>query len=112
MEGFDGVPQDMEEAANWLRKAAEQGDAESQFYIGLLFENGDGVPQDLEEAARYYSLSAEQGHTEGQRGVQRINLTLGRHSISTEPLPDEEDWQYKIRQMVEQTRFEAPRRRD
>ena len=72
MEGFDGVPKDMEEAAKWFRKAAENGDAESQFYLGLLFEHGDGVPQDLEEAARYYSLSGDQGYTEGQRGLQRI----------------------------------------
>jgi TPR repeat protein len=110
-EGLDGVPKNPAEAAKWLRMAAEHGDKEAQFDLGLLFEHGDGLPQDLEEAARYYSLSAAQGHTEAQRGVQRIDMTLGRHSISTEPLPDEEDWQYQIRRMVEGTRFKPPSKR-
>jgi TPR repeat protein len=105
LQGVDGIPRDAAEASKWLRKAADQGDAESQFDLGYLFEQGDGVLQDLEEAARYYSLSAEQGYADGQRGVQRINLILGRHSISMERLPNEEDWQYQMRRMVEQTRF-------
>jgi TPR repeat protein len=111
MNGAEGVSKNMEEAANWLRKAADNGDAESQFCLGLLFEHGDGVPQDLEEAARYYSLSGDQGFTEGQRGLQRINMTLGRFTTSDEPLPDEDDFEYQIRRMVESTRFEAPKRR-
>jgi len=110
LQGVDGVPRDAAEASKWLRKAADQGDAESQFDIGYLFEQGDGVLQDLEEAARYYSLSAAQGYADGQRGVQRINLILGRHSISTERLPNEEEWQYQMRRMVEQTRFVPPRK--
>jgi uncharacterized protein len=112
MKGCDGVSQNLEEAAKWFHEAAEQNDVESQFYLGLLFEHGDGVAQDLEEAARYYSLCAAQGHTEGQRGLQRIDMTLGRYSISDEPLPGEEDWQYQIRRMVESTQFEPPRRRE
>jgi TPR repeat protein len=110
LKGVDGIPRDAAEASKWLRKAADQGDAESQFDIGYLFELGDGVLQDLEEAARYYGLSAEQGYADGQRGIQRINLILGRHSISTERLPNEEDWQYQMRRMVEQTRF-VPQRK-
>jgi TPR repeat protein len=112
MNGVEGVPKNMDEAAHWFRKAADNGDAESQFYTGLLFEHGDGVLQDLEEAARYYSLSGDQGYTEGQRGLQRINMTLGRYTVSDEPLPGEEDWEYEIRRMVESTRFEPPRKRE
>lgn len=111
LNGADGVPKNTIEAANWFRKAADSGDAESQFHIGLLHEHGDGVPQDLEEAARYYSLSGDQGYTEGQRGLQRINMTLGRYTIADELLPGEEDFEYQIRRMVESTRFEAPKRR-
>ena len=110
MNGVEGVSKNMEDAAHWFQKAADQGDAESQYNLGLLFEHGDGVLQDLEEAARYYSLSGGQGYTEGQRGLQRINITLGRWTASNEPLPDEEDWEYQIRRMVESTRFEPPKR--
>ena len=30
-----GVPQDFVQAANWYRKAAEQGGVEAQFYLGV-----------------------------------------------------------------------------
>ncbi len=42
----EGVPQDYAAAVGWYRKAAEQGDAESQFNLGLLYRQGQGVPQD------------------------------------------------------------------
>ena len=34
------------EAANWYRKAAEQGHANAQYKLGMCYENGRGVPQD------------------------------------------------------------------
>ena len=34
------------EAVAELRAAAEQGDAEAQANLGLMYENGRGVPQD------------------------------------------------------------------
>ncbi len=49
-----------------LRSAAEQGDAEVQFNLGLMYEQGQGVPQDYAEAVRWYRLAAEQGFTAAQ----------------------------------------------
>jgi TPR repeat protein len=46
-----GVPQDYAQAAIWYRKAAEQGSAEAQFNLGLLYDNGLGVPLDYSQAA-------------------------------------------------------------
>ncbi|MXX06074.1 MAG: protein kinase [Gammaproteobacteria bacterium] len=43
-----------------LVDAARDGDAESQFNMGIKYELGDGVPQDPLEAARWYRLAAEQ----------------------------------------------------
>ncbi|MDG2413917.1 MAG: hypothetical protein P8L99_05010 [Hyphomicrobiales bacterium] len=40
---------------------AEQGDAEAQFGLALMYEFGDGVPQDYAEAVKWYSLSAVLG---------------------------------------------------
>lgn len=110
LHGFDNVPKDIAEAAEWFRKAADAGDAESQFLLGLLFEDGEGVDQDMEEAARYYSMAADQGHVKAQQGLYHINLMLGRHSISTDPLPGEEDWQFRIRRAVESTHFKVSRK--
>jgi len=61
-----GVPQDYTEAAKWLRKAAEQGDASTQSRLGSLYYYGLGVPQDYEEALRWYRKAAEQGDAAAQ----------------------------------------------
>ena len=49
-----------------LRKAAEQGDAEAQYQLGLCYENGDGVDEDMTQAASWYRKSAEQGNADAQ----------------------------------------------
>ncbi len=40
---------------------AEQGDADAQHSLGVMYESGWGVPQDDKEAVRLYTLAAEQG---------------------------------------------------
>jgi uncharacterized protein len=60
------VPQDKAEAVRWFRLAAEQGLANAQYNLGLMYEYGHGVPQDYAEAVRWYRLAAEQGITSAQ----------------------------------------------
>ena len=45
----------------WYRLAAEQGLAEAQTHLGVMYADGRGVPQDYAEAVRWYRLAAEQG---------------------------------------------------
>ena len=49
-----------------LRALAEQGDAQVQFNLGLMYAAGRGVPQDDAEAVRWYRLAAEQGNADAQ----------------------------------------------
>ena len=49
-----------------LRKAAEQGDAQSQYYFGILCKFGRGVEKDETEAVSWFLKAAEQGHIEAQ----------------------------------------------
>jgi len=42
-------------------KAAEQGDAEAQHSLGLMYANGQGVTQDYKEAVKWYAKAAEKG---------------------------------------------------
>jgi len=42
--------------------AAEEGDAEAQFALGLKYCSESGPAQDLEQAARWYRKAAEQDH--------------------------------------------------
>ena len=45
-----------------LRKEANEGNAEAQFELGLMYENGRVVKRDFEKAVEWYTKSAEQGH--------------------------------------------------
>ena len=48
------------------RPLAEQGNADAQFNLGLMYDNGQGVTQDYKEAARLYGLAAAQGNAKAQ----------------------------------------------
>jgi len=61
-----GVPKDDVETVKWLRKAAEQGDAESQYILARMYAKGDGVSQDYTEAAKWCCKAAEQGQPVAQ----------------------------------------------
>lgn len=105
LQGADEVPKDYVEAGVWLRKAADAGDAQAQVSLADLLVRGKGVEKDLEEAARYFSLAAEQGDSDGQQGLKFINILLGRWTVSEERLPGEEECDFKMRKMIESTRF-------
>ncbi len=49
-----------------FRVLAEQGDANAQFNLGVMYDMGQGVPQDDTEAVRWYRLAAEQGFDTAQ----------------------------------------------
>jgi len=57
---------DYVEALKYWRPLAEQGDAELQFTIGLIYNYGQGVPQDYAEAVSWFRLTAEQGDARAQ----------------------------------------------
>jgi len=44
-----GVPQNYSEAADWYRRAAEQGHVDAQVSLGQLYQTGRGVPLDVEQ---------------------------------------------------------------
>jgi len=45
---------------------AEQGNAISQFHMGIMYEIGEGVAQDFKEAVKWYYLAAKQGYGKAQ----------------------------------------------
>ena len=49
-----------------LRKDAERGDADAQWFLGYCYEKGKGVAKDYTEAVKWYRKSAEQGYAEAQ----------------------------------------------
>jgi TPR repeat protein len=49
-----GVSQNLAEAAEWYRKAAEQGVTYAQNNLAVMYERGEGVPRDLRAALEWY----------------------------------------------------------
>tara|TARA_B100001105_G_scaffold174513_1_gene140621 strand:- start:446 stop:796 length:351 start_codon:yes stop_codon:yes gene_type:complete len=48
------------------KRLAEQGLANAQYSLGLMYDEGEGVPENDAEAVRWYRLAAEQGNTLAQ----------------------------------------------
>ena len=48
------------------RPLAEQGTADAQHMLGIMYANGQSVPQDYAEAVKWYRLAAEQGSANAQ----------------------------------------------
>ena len=63
------VQQSGAEAVTSYVKAAEQGDAWAQTWLGWIYSYGKGVPQSYEEAAKWYSRAALQGNATAQNNL-------------------------------------------
>ncbi|QSH95232.1 tetratricopeptide repeat protein [Treponema phagedenis] len=55
-----------EEIFSQCLERAEQGDAESQYKLGLMYYNGEGTEVDKEKALYWYTKAAEQGVVKAQ----------------------------------------------
>ena len=53
----------------WYRLAADQGDAEARYNLGLMYDTGQGVPQDYAQAVKWYRLAADQGDARAQNNL-------------------------------------------
>lgn len=58
-------------ALYFWRPLADQGKADIQFNLGIMYEKGQGVTQDYTEAAKWYRKSAEKGNA-----IAQFNLGL------------------------------------
>ena len=66
---------DYSEAAKWYRKAADQGHAGAQLYLGILLAQGQGVEQDVVEAYKWLEL-AKQGSFMDRRAAKECQGKL------------------------------------
>ena len=65
--GFDAYKSgDYATALREWNPLAEQGDANAQFFMGMMYEKGHGVPQDYKTAVKWWILAAEQGNAFAQ----------------------------------------------
>ena len=70
-----GIEKNPEEAVKLFRRAAEEGHALGQAYLGHCYEEGFGVDRDSEQAVIWLGKAAEQGD---EYGKERLQLLLSR----------------------------------
>lgn len=70
------MPQNYESAVEWWLKAAEQGSAAAQIYLGDAYENGKGVPQSYEKAIEWYQIAANRGSGYAKQKIMDIWKSL------------------------------------
>ena len=69
-----GVRQDVAQAAQWFRKAAEQGVANAQNNLGVAYYKGHGVRQDLALAQEWFGKACDNGYQDGCDNYRRLKL--------------------------------------
>jgi TPR repeat protein len=68
-----GVQQDAAEAVKWIIKAAEQGDVDAQYMLGVSYYGLiEGVPEDRVEAKKWLRKAAAQGCAEAQEFLNKV----------------------------------------
>ena len=66
---------DYETARRALTPEAESGDADAQYYLGLMYVKGRGVQKDAKTAAAWFRKAAEQGKAEAQFDLGHLYRT-------------------------------------
>lgn len=62
-----------EDESALYRKAADQGDVDAQFNLGVMYENGQGgLAKDDAQAVTWYQKAAEQGDAKAQANINRL----------------------------------------
>jgi hypothetical protein len=70
------------EAVIWLARAADQGDAESQYDLGLILYKGKLVPRDHVAAVQWILLAADSSHSEARQLLKEMELLLSPDGLA------------------------------
>ena len=82
-----GVPRDEAVSVGWIQRAADQGDAGAQFYLGSRFHRaslgvGRTAPAESRiEAYKWLHLAAAQGYKGSEAAFEQITLTMSRPEV-------------------------------
>ncbi len=69
------MSQNYAEAAEWYRKAADEGNANAQYSLGHMYQFEQGVRQDSREAANWFQKAAERGNSAARKRLEKIRAT-------------------------------------
>jgi localization factor PodJL len=69
-------------AAEWFRKGADRGVADSQYNLGILYARGIGVEHNFAEAYKWFSLAAKEGDKDAAKKRDDIAAHLDQQSLA------------------------------
>ena len=90
------VPLNRLEAANWYRKAALQGHAKAQYFLGELYANGQGVPEDYVQSYAWMLLAKNGGDQKA-----KVNIEILAGEMTEDQISDAQLLVSKLRQQIE-----------
>ena len=62
MYGGNGVEQNYDAALDWFMKAAELGDSDAMYNLGVMYYSGEGVEMDESTANEWFKKAADAGN--------------------------------------------------
>ena len=76
------MPKDDAEGVKWIRRAADQGLARTQFYLGAAYELGIGVPKDYIQGYMWHNLASAQGHEKAKEDKLKLSKKMTKEEIA------------------------------
>ena len=76
------MPKNLPEGAKWYRKAADQGHAEAQAFLGYAYFTGEGVTQSDIKAYVWLSVSKINGLRAGKRWLKKLRKRMTKQQIA------------------------------
>jgi TPR repeat protein len=77
----DGLKKDSTEAAKWYRKAAENGEVNSQYILGFYYATGNGVTQSDVNAYKWWNIAAKQGYEDAIHNLGILAARMSQEDI-------------------------------
>jgi uncharacterized protein len=100
--GEEGFPQDLAIARQWHQRAAEQGDADSQYDLGWMWLEGEGGPADSDAGLSWLEACAAQEHLTSERAADYLANIFEEGRFDLEADPEEaERWRTRQRELAE-----------
>ena len=66
----------------WYKLAAEQGVAQAQYNLGVIYGTGQGVTQDYVQAHKWYNIAGANGEEAGRKNRNIIEKRMTLKDIS------------------------------
>ena len=79
--GAEGEPDKLPEAAQWCRRAAEQGMVNAMDMLGIMLFRGEAMPRDPAEALAWFQAAVQYGHPEAAGRADLVKSFLDPSAV-------------------------------